>query len=120
MQKIRIKSMEKSISNDFLNSSPQYYEHLRTQTNIGLTSLLIPQDYQFINPHYVHLRKWVEGYIGSGTSQLLSLTNQIPNDKSRQSFDAIQDENRNAILPERSIHVDGRRYYVSIKGCGAY
>jgi hypothetical protein len=65
-----------------------------------------------INPHFKSLEKWVTCYIGEATAQFHQLEfTKIP---------AIRDENRNAILLDYSTQIEGRKYYLSVKGCGAY
>jgi hypothetical protein len=65
-----------------------------------------------INPGFLQLSNWVNIYLGPATASLHGMQGK--------EHAAIPDENRNAIIPARSYEIDGRTYYLSIKGCGAY
>ena len=65
-----------------------------------------------INPQFKSHKKWIKGYIGPATAEIHEITG--PKTK------AIKDENRNAIFPEFSIDVNGKKFFLAIKGCGAY
>ncbi len=65
-----------------------------------------------VNPRFQQLADWVNVYLGPATTSFHGLQGK--------DHSAIPDENRNAIIPARSCEMDGRTYYLSIKGCGAY
>jgi len=65
-----------------------------------------------VNPHFRHLEGWLNVYLGPATAIFHCMHGK--------DHPAIPDENRNAIIPARSCEIDGRKYYLSIKGCGAY
>ena len=70
-----------------------------------------PEMYE-INPQFKSYKNWINCYLGPATAELHGINNP--------SHDAIKDENRNAILPQYSIDIDNRIYYLGVKGCGAY
>ncbi len=63
-----------------------------------------------LNPNFPHLTNWIAFYMGPATAQYHQKLFPIA---------ALKDENRNAIVPSYSTVVEGRRYYLSVKGCGA-
>jgi hypothetical protein len=65
-----------------------------------------------INPQFKSHKKWIKGYIGPATAEL--------HDIKEPKIKAIKDENRNAIFPEFSIDLNGKKFFLGIKGCGAY
>jgi hypothetical protein len=71
----------------------------------------IPADSREINPAFEYLSSWVNMYLGPGTAELHGVEGI--------AHPAIKDENRNAIVPGCSTEIDGRTYWLSIKGCGA-
>jgi hypothetical protein len=69
-----------------------------------------------LNPNFDMIADWVRLYLSISVLQFHNAEEAKRNDPNN----AIRDENRNAILPEKNIELDGRIYYLSIKGCGAY
>ena len=65
----------------------------------------------FINPNYKILDKWIKAYLGPATAEFHEISNG-------KHF-ALRDENRNAIIPNLNKEIDGKLFYLSIKGCGA-
>lgn len=65
-----------------------------------------------VNPGFKNLEQWVNIYLGPATAEF--------HDVQGINHPAIRDENRNAIIPARRMEIDGRLYFLSIKGCGAY
>lgn len=66
---------------------------------------------RIINPNYKTLDKWVKAYLGPATAEFHEISNG-------KHF-ALRDENRNAIIPNLNKEIDGKLFYLSIKGCGA-
>jgi hypothetical protein len=65
-----------------------------------------------VNPRFQDLDGWVNVYLGPATASFHGMQGK--------DHAAIPDENRNAIIPARRYEIDGRTYYLSIKGCRAY
>ena len=70
-----------------------------------------PED-MIINPQFNHLKKWIKTYLGPATAQFHEL-------KTLKHL-AIRVENRNAIIPSLTTEINGKLFYFSVKGCGAY
>lgn len=79
---------------------------------VDMTLVEIETSDRELNPNFKNLESWVNIYLGPGTAEL--------HDLQGTKHLAIRDENRNAIIPGRCIEIDGRAYFLSIKGCGAY
>jgi len=79
---------------------------------IDTTLLEVETKHREVNPVLKHLEKWVNIYLGPGTAEFHGMKGT--------TIPAIRDENRNAVIPSRSTEIDGRTYYLSIKGCGAH
>jgi hypothetical protein len=56
--------------------------------------------------------EWYSSYLGSATAAFHEINHKLQ--------PAIRDENRNAIIPENFIEIEGKIFYLSVKGCGAY
>ncbi|MFX1276448.1 MAG: hypothetical protein ACFFBP_07520 [Promethearchaeota archaeon] len=93
-----------------LNKKDIYTEYLMNSRNIELYECF-SQDIQ-INPQFKSLKQWIKVYLGPATADLHGIHNNKVN--------AIRDENRNAIIPDRQYIINNRNFYLSVKGCGAY
>ncbi len=71
----------------------------------------IPEEVH-LNPQFKSLKKWVQLYLGKSTAEFHGFSDKI--------IQALRDENRNAIVPERHHNINNKEWYLSIKGCGAY
>ncbi|MFX0059050.1 MAG: hypothetical protein ACFE8J_12185 [Candidatus Heimdallarchaeota archaeon] len=90
--------------------SNKYENHLLGSTNIELYET--DSENIEINPQFKSLKKWIKTYLGPATAQFHEFNNK--------KHLAIRDENRNAIIPKFNIEIDGKKFYLSVKGCGAY
>jgi hypothetical protein len=88
----------------------KFQQYLLESSNIKLYEVN-PEMYE-INPQFKSYRNLIKCYLGPATAELHGINNP--------SHDAIKDENRNAILPQFSLNIDDKIYYLGIKGCGAY
>jgi hypothetical protein len=97
------------ISFDSDINSP-YYNYLLNSRTIDLYP--VEAESYSLNPQFKLLESWIYSYLGSATAELNGLV--------QREISAIRDENRNAIIPELSLKIDNKPFYLSIKGCGAY
>ncbi|MHA1794870.1 MAG: hypothetical protein ACTSUK_02070, partial [Promethearchaeota archaeon] len=100
--------------------SDNYTQHLTQLKNFQLTLYSVPLSSCQTNPHFTHLKSWIMLHIGTGSYQLLAKIHPELFHQEMSVISAIRDENRNAIIPDRFIIIENRRYFLSIKGCGAY
>lgn len=91
-------------------SNSAYDLYLKNSVNIDLYQV-VPENLT-INSQFKSYKKWINAFIGSATAQLHGINNTI--------YRAIKDENRNAIIPDRSVKINDNYFYLAIKGCGAY
>ncbi|MFX0023326.1 MAG: hypothetical protein ACFE9S_13450 [Candidatus Hermodarchaeota archaeon] len=64
------------------------------------------------NEQFKLREEWYSCYLGTATAEFHGCNyNAVP---------AVRDENRNAIIPESFIELEGKTFYLSVKGCGAY
>lgn len=94
---------------DKIISNSAYHRHLIDSMDYHLFETE-PESFD-INPNYKFLDKWVKAYIGPATAEF----HEISNGKHL----ALKDENRNAIIPNLNKEIDGKVFYLSVKGCGA-
>jgi len=80
--------------------------------SIDLKLYSVNAEISAINPQFKSYKKWIKGYIGPATAEL--------HDIKGPKLNAIKDENRNAIFPEFSVNLNGKTFFLAIKGCGAY
>ena len=66
-----------------------------------------------INPQFKSLKKWINCYLGPSTAEFHGLFDE-------PMHSAIRDENRNAIIPDKTFEINNKLFYLSVKGCGAY
>jgi len=101
--------------NDFSNNHAAEEQPLsiaaQLAQEVDTTLLEIDAAEHELNSAFFNLESWVNIYLGQGTAELHDL-------HGREHL-AIRDENRNAIIPGRHVEIDGRTYFLSIKGCGA-
>ena len=90
--------------------SNKYENYLMNSTNMELYET--DSEYIEINPQFKSLRKWFKTYIGPATAEFHEFRNK--------KHLAIRDENRNAIIPEFYTVIDGKKFFLAVKGCGAY
>ncbi len=90
-----------------------YQKYMSSATDLKLYSA--PPENVTLNPNFPKLKKWALAYLGPATAEFHALDKQDSN-----LHRAIRDENRNAIIPGRSITIENRIYYLSVKGCGAF
>ncbi|MCF2138729.1 MAG: hypothetical protein K9W44_01575 [Candidatus Lokiarchaeota archaeon] len=128
MHKIRLKSMKIPKKSPIQTRFNQYQDYLISVTDFQLNTYKVSKENRFINPNFKNLNHWIQCYISESMNQLVSLTQkekhlqsqiQLQN-QSQITYTVIKDENRNAIIPTHSVDIEGRRYFLSIKGCGAY
>lgn len=87
-----------------------YNLYLQNSVNIDLYQV-DPGD-KTINSQFKSCKKWINAYIGPATAELHGINDSI--------IRAIKDENRNAVLPDRSVKIQNNTFYLAVKGCGAY
>jgi hypothetical protein len=87
-----------------------FQAHLKR--NINITLYQVEGKGREINSQFETLNDWIQSYLGPATAEL--------NDIKRYPHQAIMDENRNAILPEKMHQINGIPFYLAVKGCGAY
>jgi len=87
-----------------------YQRYLLNSIDLDLFELT-PESFE-INAQFKSLKKWIKCFVGPATAEFHQLNSK--------KHLAIKDENRNAILPEFSIEIQGKMFYLSVKGCGAY
>ena len=92
-----------------LKNNSFYHRYLTNSIDYELFEILAEN--QYINPNFKSLEKWVNIYLGPATAEYHGI--------SSKKHSAVKDENRNAIIPQVSKIVDGKQFYLSIKGCGA-
>jgi len=80
--------------------------------SINLDLFEVTPEFYEINPQFKMLKKWIKSYVGPATAEYHELNTK--------KHHAIKDENRNAILPEYKTEINGKTFYLSVKGCGAY
>ncbi|MFX1500841.1 MAG: hypothetical protein ACFFDH_07755 [Promethearchaeota archaeon] len=56
--------------------------------------------------------EWYNTYLGAASAEFHGLNHE--------PLLAVRDENRNAIIPEKFIEIQGKTFYLSVKGSGAY
>ncbi|MFX1478294.1 MAG: hypothetical protein ACFFCI_09185 [Promethearchaeota archaeon] len=87
-----------------------YHQNLINSINANLFK--VDPEVIDINEQFKLPKDWYSTYLGAATAEFHEL-----NFKSQP---AIRDENRNAIIPENYIEIEGKAFYLSVKGCGAY
>jgi hypothetical protein len=87
-----------------------YQKYLMNSIDIKLFELEMEES--IINPQFNSLKKWIKTYLGPATAQYHNI---ITGEHS-----AIKVENRNAIIPSLTTEINGKTFYFSVKGCGAY
>ena len=88
----------------------KFQQYLLESSNVKLYEVN-PEMYE-INPQFKSYKNLVNCYLGPATAELHGINNP--------SHNAVKDENRNAILPQYSIDIGDKIYYLGVKGCGAY
>ncbi|MFW9987819.1 MAG: hypothetical protein ACFFC3_04120, partial [Candidatus Odinarchaeota archaeon] len=87
-----------------------YHQSLLNSINFNLFKVE-PEEID-INEQFKLPKEWYNTYLGTAIAEFHGLNNK--------SIPAIRDENRNAIIPEKFIEIEGKIFYLSVKGSGAY
>ncbi|MFW9969738.1 MAG: hypothetical protein ACFFDF_06020 [Candidatus Odinarchaeota archaeon] len=87
-----------------------YHQNLINSVNFNLFKVE-PEAIEY-NEQFKLNEDWYSCYLGRATAEFHGYK-QI-------SQAAVRDENRNAIIPEYFIKSEGKVFYLSVKGCGAY
>ncbi|MFX1589317.1 MAG: hypothetical protein ACFFC1_14280 [Promethearchaeota archaeon] len=87
-----------------------YENHLIHSTNLELYES--DSENIEINPQFKYLKKWIKTYLGPATAEF--------HEFKKNKHLAIRDENRNAIIPKLNTEINGKKFFLAVKGCGAY